>query len=34
MGSVIPLKKEIYNSYIDLKNLIGDRLEDDYFDDI
>ena len=27
MGSVIPLKKEITNSYIDLKNLVGDRLD-------
>ena len=27
MGLVIPLKKEIDNSYIDLKNLIGNRLE-------
>ena len=28
MGSVIPLKKEIDNSYIELKNLIGNRLDD------
>ena len=27
MGSVIPLKKEIDNSYIELKNLVGDKLE-------
>jgi octaprenyl-diphosphate synthase len=27
MGSVIPLKKEINNSYLELKNLIGDKLE-------
>jgi len=27
MGSVIPLKKEIDNSYLDLKNLVGNRLE-------
>ena len=27
MGSVIPLKKEIDNSYIDLKNLVGNKLE-------
>ena len=27
MGSVIPLKKEIDNSYIELKNLVGNRLE-------
>jgi len=27
MGSVIPLKKEIDNSYLELKNLVGDRLE-------
>ena len=26
MGSVIPLKKEIDNSYLELKNLVGDRL--------
>ena len=26
MGSVIPLKKEIDNSYLDLKNLVGNRL--------
>ena len=28
MGSVIPLKKEIDNSYIRLKNLIGTKLDD------
>ena len=27
MGSVIPLKKEIDNSYIELKNLVGSRLD-------
>ena len=27
MGSVIPLKKEIHNSYLELKNLVGNRLE-------
>ena len=27
MGSVIPLKKEIDNSYIELKNLVGNRLD-------
>ena len=27
MGSVIPLKKEIDNSYIELKNLVGNKLE-------
>ena len=27
MGSVIPLKKEINNSYIELKNLVANRLE-------
>ena len=27
MGSVIPLKKEIDNSYIELKNLVKDRLD-------
>jgi len=27
MGSVIPLKKEIENSYIELKNLVGNRLK-------
>tara|TARA_B110000438_G_scaffold285808_1_gene316325 strand:+ start:187 stop:1200 length:1014 start_codon:yes stop_codon:yes gene_type:complete len=26
MGSVIPLKKQINNSYLDLKNLVGDKL--------
>ncbi len=28
MGSVIPLKKEIDNSYLELKNLVKDKLED------
>jgi len=28
MGSVIPLKKEINNSYLRLKNLVGDKLDD------
>ena len=28
MGSVIPLKKEIDNAYIELKSLVGNRLED------
>ncbi len=28
MGSVIPLKKEINNSYLGLKNLVGSKLED------
>ena len=28
MGLVIPLKKEIDNSYIELKNLVGNRLKD------
>ena len=28
MGSVIPLKKEINNSYLELKNLVGNRLDD------
>ena len=27
MGSIIPLKKEIDNSYIELKNLVGNRLD-------
>ena len=27
MGSVIPLKKEIDNSYLELKKLVGNRLE-------
>ena len=27
MGSVIPIKKEINNSYLELKNLVGDKLE-------
>ena len=28
MGSVIPLKKEIDNSYLRLKNLVGSKLDD------
>jgi len=28
MGSVIPLKKEINNSYLELKNLVGSKLDD------
>ena len=28
MGTVIPLKKEINNSYLELKNLVGNKLED------
>ncbi len=28
MGTVIPLKKEINNSYLDLKNLVGVKLDD------
>jgi len=28
MGSVIPLKKEIDNSYLNLKNLVGSKLDD------
>ena len=28
MGAVIPLKKEINNSYLELKNLIGSKLDD------
>ena len=28
MGSVIPLKKEINNSYLGLKNLVGGKLDD------
>tara|TARA_B110000116_G_scaffold222432_1_gene201268 strand:+ start:197 stop:1210 length:1014 start_codon:yes stop_codon:yes gene_type:complete len=28
MGSVIPLKKEINNSYLELKNLVGGKLDD------
>ena len=28
MGSVIPLKKEIDNSYLSLKNLVGSKLDD------
>ena len=27
MGAVIPLKKEISNSYLDLKNLVGNKLD-------
>ena len=27
MGSIIPLKKEIKNSYLELKGLVGDKLE-------
>ena len=27
MGSVIPLKKEIDNSYLELKNLVKDKLD-------
>ena len=27
MGSVIPLKKEINNSYLELKNLVGNKLD-------
>jgi len=27
MGSVIPLKKEIDNSYTELKNLVGNKLD-------
>ena len=27
MGSVIPLKKEIDNSYIELKSLVGNKLD-------
>ena len=27
MGSVIPLKKEIDNSYIELKKLVNDKLD-------
>jgi len=27
MGSVIPLKKEINNSYLELKNLVGNTLD-------
>ena len=27
MGSVIPLKKEINNSYLELKNLVGDKID-------
>ena len=28
MGSIIPLKKEIDNSYLELKNLVGNKLDD------
>ena len=28
MGSVIPLKKEVENSYLELKNLVGSKLEE------
>ena len=28
MGSVVPLKKEIDNSYLRLKNLAGSKLEE------
>ena len=28
MGSVIPLKKEIDNSYVELRNLVGNKLEE------
>ena len=28
MGSVIPLKKEIDNSYLELKNLVANKLDD------
>ena len=28
MGSVVPLKKEISNSYLELKNLVGTKLDD------
>jgi octaprenyl-diphosphate synthase len=28
MGAVIPLKKEINSSYVDLKNLVGSKLDD------
>jgi len=28
MGSVIPLKKEVDNSYLDLVNLVGNKLND------
>ena len=30
MGSVIPLKKEIDNSYLELKNLVGNKLDECY----
>ena len=26
MGSIIPLKKELNNSYVELKNLVEDKL--------
>ena len=28
MGTVIPLKKEINNSYLELKNLVGSKLDE------
>ena len=28
MGSVIPLKKEVENSYLELVNLVGNKLND------
>ena len=28
MGSIIPLKKEIDNSYLELKSLVGNKLDD------
>ena len=28
MGSVIPLKKEVDNSYLELVNLVGNKLND------
>ena len=28
MGTVLPLKKEIDNSYLELKNLVGHKLDD------
>ena len=28
MGSVIPLKKEVDNSYLELKNLVANKLND------
>ena len=27
MGSVLPLKKKINNSYLELKNLVGNKLD-------